>query len=173
MWPAEQKLTVLNFPPYLMKTVPSYIDCQMFQTSFQSATFTRRVLRLVRRTHGREEHPNTQTRAVSRRANTVGRKGVLLYKQLIRSMTDCACPIWRLAARSQVRKIQVSQSKSLRIATKAPRYVGNRKIQEYLGIPFFAHHIRTPTESFGPKFVDVGNPLFRQLGRHMCRPKAD
>jgi hypothetical protein len=32
------KLTVLNFPSYLMKTISSYFDCRTFQTSFQLAT---------------------------------------------------------------------------------------------------------------------------------------
>jgi hypothetical protein len=32
------KLTVLNFPFYLVKTIYSYLDCRTFQTSFQSAT---------------------------------------------------------------------------------------------------------------------------------------
>jgi hypothetical protein len=34
------KLTVLNFPSYLVKTISSYLDCRTFQTSFQSATST-------------------------------------------------------------------------------------------------------------------------------------
>jgi hypothetical protein len=37
------KLTVLNFPSYLAKTI-SYLDCRTFQASFQSATSTRRVM---------------------------------------------------------------------------------------------------------------------------------
>jgi hypothetical protein len=36
------KLTALNFPSYLVKTISSYTDCRTFQTSFQSATFTSR-----------------------------------------------------------------------------------------------------------------------------------
>jgi hypothetical protein len=38
------KLTVLNFPSYLVKTI-SHLDCRTFQTSFQSATSARRVMR--------------------------------------------------------------------------------------------------------------------------------
>jgi hypothetical protein len=34
------KLTVLNFPSYLVKTISSYADCRTFQTSFHSATST-------------------------------------------------------------------------------------------------------------------------------------
>jgi hypothetical protein len=39
------KLTVLNFPSCLVKTISSYLDCRTFQTSFQSATFTCRGMR--------------------------------------------------------------------------------------------------------------------------------
>jgi hypothetical protein len=39
------KLTILNFPSYPVKTVSSYLDCRTFQTSFQLATATRRVVR--------------------------------------------------------------------------------------------------------------------------------
>jgi hypothetical protein len=82
---------------------------------------------------------------------------VLLYKQLIRPMMDYACPIWRSAASSHVKKLQVLQSKCLRIATNAPWYVGNRQIHEDLGIPFFADHIRALTESFDSKLTDYDN----------------
>jgi hypothetical protein len=101
------------------------------------------------------------------------RNGVLLYKQLIRPMMDYACTIWSSAASSHVKKLQVLQSKCLRIAISAPLYVGNRQIHEDLGIPFFADDIRTLTESFDSKLADAGNPLVRQLGRHLCRPRAD
>jgi hypothetical protein len=39
------KLTVLNFPSNLVKTISSYVDCPTFQTSFQSATSTCRGMR--------------------------------------------------------------------------------------------------------------------------------
>jgi hypothetical protein len=61
------------------------------------------------------------------------RNGVLLYKQLIRPLMHYACPIWRSAARSHVRKLQVLKSKCLRIATNAPWYHGNMQIHEDLG----------------------------------------
>jgi hypothetical protein len=99
--------------------------------------------------------------------------GVLLYKQLIRPMMDYACPIWRSAARSHVRKLQVLQSKCLLIAANAPSYDGNRQIHEDLGIPFFADHITALNESFDSKLADAGNPIVRKLGRHLCRPGAN
>jgi hypothetical protein len=48
------------------------------------------------------------------------RNGVVLYKHLIRPMMDYACPIWRSAACSHLRKLQVIQSKCFGIATGAP-----------------------------------------------------
>jgi hypothetical protein len=109
----------------------------------------------------------------NRKSDLSVRSGVLLYKQLIRPMMDYACLIWRSAACSHVRKLQVLQSKWLRIATNAPWYVSNRQIHEDFGIPFFADHIRPLTESFDSKLADAGNPSVRQLGRHLCRPRAD
>jgi hypothetical protein len=53
------------------------------------------------------------------------RKGFLLYKELIHPMVDYACPICRSIARAHVRKLQVFQSKCLRIATSAPWYTGD------------------------------------------------
>jgi hypothetical protein len=109
----------------------------------------------------------------NRRSGLSVRNGVLLYRQFIRPMMDYACPIWRSASRSHVRKLQVLQSKCVRIATNAPWYVSNRQIHEDLGILFFADHIRALTESFDLKLADTGDLLVRQLGRHLCRPRAD
>jgi hypothetical protein len=73
-----------------------------------------------------------------RRSGLSIRNGVLLYKQLVRPMMDYGCPVWRSAARSHVRKLQVIQSKCLRVATGAPWYISNRQIHEDLGVPLFA-----------------------------------
>jgi hypothetical protein len=79
---------------------------------------------------------------LNRRSGLSIRNGVLLFRHLIRTMMDYACPVWRSAARCHVRKLQVLQSKCLHIATGAPWYIGNRQIHEDLGVPFFADHIR-------------------------------
>jgi hypothetical protein len=62
-----------------------------------------------------------------------------------------------------LRKLQVLQSKCLLIATNASWYVGNRQVNEDLGIPFFADQIRAPTESFESKLADAGTPYFGNL----------
>ena len=74
--------------------------------------------------------------------------GVLLYNQLIRPMMVYAYPAWRSAARTRVRRLQVLQSKCLRLATGSPWYVSNRQIHEDLGVPLFADHIRVLNASF-------------------------
>jgi hypothetical protein len=94
---------------------------------------------------------------LNRKGDLSVRNGVLLYKQLIRPM-DYACPAWRSAARTHVRRLQVLQSKCLRLATSAPWYVRNRQIHEDLSIPLFADHIRALTASFDWELADVGNP---------------
>jgi hypothetical protein len=102
-----------------------------------------------------------------RRSGLSIRNGVLRYKQLIRPMMDCACPIWRCAAQSYVKQLQVLQCKCLRTATGAPWYVSDRQIHEDLEVPFYEEHIRALTESYDSKLAGVGNPLVRQLGRYL------
>ena len=64
------------------------------------------------------------------------RNEVLLYKHLIRPMMEYVCPVWRSATRRHIRKLQVLQSKCLRIATNAPWYTGNKQIHDdFLSLP--------------------------------------
>jgi hypothetical protein len=83
---------------------------------------------------------------LNRRSGLSITNGVLLYKELICPMMDYACPIWWSAPYTYINKLQVLQSKCLRIATNASWYVGNKQIHEDLEIPFFANHIRALTE---------------------------
>jgi hypothetical protein len=107
-----------------------------------------------------------------RRCSLSIRNGVLLYKQLIRPMMDYAYPVWRSAAHSHIKKLQILQSKCLRIATNSPRYIGNKQIHDYLGVPYFADHIRQLTERFDSKLADVGNLLVAQIVRHIRWPRV-
>jgi len=85
---------------------------------------------------------------LNRKRDLSVRNGVLIFKQLIRPMTDYALSAWRSAARFHIRRLQVLQSKCLRLATGASWYVRNRQLHEVLGVPLFAGHIRTLTASF-------------------------
>jgi len=95
------------------------------------------------------------------------RNGVLLYKQVIRQIMDYECPAWRSAARTHVRRLQVLQSKCLRLATGTPWYVSNRQIHEDLVVPLFADHVRALTARFDSRLAEVGNSLLQQLGRYL------
>ena len=92
---------------------------------------------------------------LKRKCDLSVRYGVLLYKQLILPMKDYACPTWKSAARTHVRRLQVLQSKCIRLATVAPLYVSNRHIHEDLGAPLFADHIRALIVSFDSKLADL------------------
>jgi hypothetical protein len=95
---------------------------------------------------------------LKRKSDLSVRNGVLLYKQLIRPMMDYACPTCISAARCNVRKMQVLQTKCLRLATGAPWYISNKQTHEGLGVPLFSDHIRALTASFDSKLADVGDP---------------
>ena len=85
---------------------------------------------------------------LNRKSDLSVMNGILLYKELIRPMIYYACPAWRTAARTHVRKLQMLQSNCLRIGTGVPWYESNRQIHEDLGVPLFADHIRALTETF-------------------------
>jgi hypothetical protein len=184
------KLTFLNFPSYPVITISSYLDFRTFQTSFQSATSTCRAMRAGVVQSGLVfsvlfslyvndiPTPSRQVELVqyaddTALAATSRSSSLLLYKQFVRPMMDYVCPIWKSAARRHVRKLQVLQSKCLSIASIAPWFASNRQNHEDLGIPFFADHITALTEGFDSNLADAGNPLVRQIGRHLCRPRAD
>ena len=72
---------------------------------------------------------------LNRKSDLSVRNAVLLYKQLIHPMMNYACPAWRSTASTHVRRLQVSQSKCLRLATGDPWYISSRQIHEDLGVP--------------------------------------
>ena len=95
---------------------------------------------------------------LNRSSGLSNRNGVLLYKQLVRPLMDYACPAWMSATRTHVRRLQVLQSKRLRLFMGASWYLSNRQIHEDLGVPLLADHIRSLSESFDSKLPDAGNP---------------
>jgi hypothetical protein len=102
---------------------------------------------------------------LNRRSELSIRNGVLLCKQLICHMMDYTCLVWRSVACTHVRRLQVLQSKCLRLVTATPWYVSNRQIYEGLGVPLFVDHITALTASFDSRLANMGNPLVRQFSR--------
>ena len=101
---------------------------------------------------------------LSRRSSLSIGNGVLLYKQLIHPMRDCACPVWRHVAPSHLKSLQVIQSKCLRNATGAPWYVCYLQLHSNLGVPYLAEHIRSIAQSLYSVFPDAENLQFDNLG---------
>jgi hypothetical protein len=95
-----------------------------------------------------------------------------LHSNFVRSMMGYACPIRRSPVRSHDRKMQALQDKCLCFATNARWHVSNRKTHNNLGKQFCADCIRALTEGLDSKIADAGNSLVRQLGRHLCQPRA-
>jgi hypothetical protein len=98
---------------------------------------------------------------MNRKSDFSASNGVLLYKQLIHPTVDYTCPAWRSAVRTRVRRLQVLQTKCLRLANGAPCYVSNRQIHGDLVVPLFPDHIKSLTASFDSNLADAGNPLLR------------
>jgi hypothetical protein len=109
---------------------------------------------------------------LNRRSDLSIRNGVLLYKQLVRPLMNYACLAWKSAARTHIRRLQVLQSKCLRLVSCAPCYLSNRQIHEDLGVPILAHHIRDLTESCDSKLAEARNPLVRHLVRYLIWPRV-
>jgi len=112
--------------------------------------------RLTRSPHIDQMRKRTAQRMVmlgpllNRKSDLSVRKGVLLYKQLIRLMMDYAFPAWRSAARSHVRRLQVLKSKCLSLATGVPWYVTGRYTRTWVfpSLPTTSEpRLRTSTQS--------------------------
>ena len=90
----------------------------------------------------------------------------MLYCQLIHPMMDYACPVWRHAAASHLKRLQHVQSKYLHIIAGAPWYVSNLQLHEDLEVPYIAEHIRNLAQSFDFKIPDLENLSVQQIGRY-------
>ena len=63
---------------------------------------------------------------------------MLLYKQLIQTLMDCACLVWWHVAPTHLKLLQAIQSKNLHSALGTPWYISNLEIFSDLGVPYIA-----------------------------------
>jgi hypothetical protein len=98
------------------------------------------------------------------------RNGVLFHKQLTRPIIRLRAPNLEVASRIQVRKLQVVQSKSLRIATDPTRHANNKKTHIYLEVQFLSAHHHSINIRFQPKLVSKTTELGTRnaLARTAC-----
>jgi hypothetical protein len=100
--------------------------------------------------------------SLNRKSDISIRNGVLLYKQLLRPMMDYVFPAWRSAARTQVRRLQVSSPCCVcpLVHNKQADTRGSRCST------VCCSHQHPGCELYS-KVVDEGNPVVRQLGRYL------
>ena len=90
-----------------------------------------------------------------------------LYRQLIRPMMDYACPVWRHAADSHLKRLQQVQSKCLRIIAGAPWYVSNLQLHVDPEVPYIAEHIRNLVQRYDFKIPGSENILVWEVDRYI------
>ena len=105
---------------------------------------------------------------LNRRSGLSIRNGLTLYKQFICPMINYACPVWRHAPNSHIRRLQVLLSKCLRIIAGTPWYVRNLQLHKDLEVSYLPENIRNLAQSFDSKIPDSENLLVRQLGRYLA-----
>ena len=94
------------------------------------------------------------------------RNTVLLFEHLVRPLMDYACTARRSAASTHIRRLQLLQSRCLRLRTGAPVYVTGRYTR--ICVLFFVIHVRSLTAKFDSRLADVASTLLRQLSRYLC-----
>jgi hypothetical protein len=77
---------------------------------------------------------------LQRKCDVFVRNSVLLKKRPYPPVFNFVCPSCNCAARTNVRRLQVTQSKCFRLASGAPWYVSNRQVHESPSVPPFLPH---------------------------------
>lgn len=95
---------------------------------------------------------------------------LLLYKQVIRPAMTYGCQVWGVTAKTHLHKLQVLQSRFLRISTNSPYYLPNNTIHRDLGIPAIDQYIHFLCEPFFNKLSQSFNQLIRGLGEYDLDP---
>ena len=110
---------------------------------------------------------------LNKRSGLSIRNGLMLYHQLIHPMMDYACPVWRHAVDSHLKRLQHTQSKYLHIIADSPWYVSNLQLHEDLEVPYVAEYIRNLAQSFDSEIPGAENLLVRQHGRYLVYPRDE
>jgi len=104
---------------------------------------------------------------LNRKSDLSVTNGVPLYRQLIRSMMDYACPAWWPMSGSY--RCYNPSVFALLLVTPCTYQADTQGFRFTL----FADHIRALTASFDSKLADAENPLVRQIGRYLRWPRVD
>ncbi|KAL4096526.1 hypothetical protein QTP88_021465 [Uroleucon formosanum] len=111
---------------------------------------------------------------INRQTSLSWKCSILLYKQIIRPLLLYAVPVWGQCAPTHINKIQVLQSKVLRVISNAPWFVRNDALHTDFNLPTIKNYIKDQSASFfchlrkasGPQHYRLNvSPISRRLKR--------
>ncbi|GBN39858.1 RNA-directed DNA polymerase from mobile element jockey [Araneus ventricosus] len=88
---------------------------------------------------------------------------VLIYSVYLRPILTIASPIWACTARSNLRRFQVLENKTLRMIANARWYHRNIDIQNALNVPSLQQFIQKLAKNFYGKLPDINNPEIAKI----------
>lgn len=91
--------------------------------------------------------------------------GLRIYRASIRSIIDYAAPVWGLAARSYLERLQRLQNKALRRVFHVPWNFPARYLHEAAGEPLVLERFKTYARKLYSKARSSDNVLIRRLGQ--------
>jgi hypothetical protein len=71
--------------------------------------------------------------------------------------------LWRCASKSNIAKMQPSQSKILRMITNSPWYVTNQTLHDDLKVPFIKDVIQEKSINHHDELENHSNPILQRL----------
>jgi hypothetical protein len=86
-----------------------------------------------------------------------------LYKLYIRSVLTCAAPVWSNTSSSNYRRLQILQSKCLRVIGNYPRRIPIPRFHAALNVATIRDFIYHLTDNFFGSYPAHPNPFFRSI----------
>jgi hypothetical protein len=97
------------------------------------------------------------------------REKINIYRSYLRPILTYACPVFANAAKTHIKKLQVAQNKSLRMALSARYCTRIHLLHDRSNIPFISDYISKLTENFYKKSATSANSLVSRLGEYSHR----
>ncbi|GFV46158.1 RNA-directed DNA polymerase from mobile element jockey [Trichonephila clavipes] len=82
---------------------------------------------------------------------------VLLYTAVLRPILSYGCPVWGYAAKSNLKTLEISQNKTIRMIVHANMYMKNTHIYEALKLPNFKSYIQKIAINFFNSLPQTNN----------------
>jgi hypothetical protein len=93
---------------------------------------------------------------------------LLIYKAILKPVWLYGCQLWGTTSISNIEKIELFQSKALRIIVNAPWFVPNWVIQQDLQIPSVKEEIKNSSEKYHLRLSAHPNQLATDLLKSHC-----